>query len=277
MRAVLLTPLLVIGALSPRAGLTLISAKAPRATTPPLVVILLENHEYGSIVRAESARWLNRRFIPSGTLFTDYHAVDHPSLPNYLDMTSGTDSGCADDDCPRRSYETDNIFHQLTTAGIEWASWQGSMPSPCALRSSGLYVVKHNPPAYYANLFPHACRDNDVPYPSKLPTLPPFTFITPNTCDDMHDCSVRHGDHWLREHVPGLLAAGAVVIITFDEGTTGAGGGGHVMTAVSGPGVEAGSKNGKAFDHYGLLAGLEDWFGVRRLHHARTHSPLPLT
>jgi hypothetical protein len=49
------------------------------------------------------------------------------------------------------------------------------------------------------------------------------------------------------------------------------------VTAVSGPGVEAGAKDKRAYDHYGLLAGLEDWFGVHRLHHAKTHRPLPLT
>ena len=49
------------------------------------------------------------------------------------------------------------------------------------------------------------------------------------------------------------------------------------MTAVSGPGVEAGAKDPRSYDHYGLLAGIEDWFGVRHLHHAKTHRPLPLT
>jgi hypothetical protein len=116
-----------------------------------------------------------------------------------------------------------------------------------------------------------------VKYPKALPTLAPFTFITPNICDDMHDCSVNHGDHWLRNEVPDLLAAGAVVVITFDEGSSNEGGGGHIMTAVSGPGIEAGAKNRRGFDHFGLLAGIEDWFGVNRLHHARTHRPLPLT
>jgi hypothetical protein len=116
-----------------------------------------------------------------------------------------------------------------------------------------------------------------VRYPTHLPdTLQPFTFLTPNICHDMHDCSVSVGDRWLRDHVPPLLDLGAEVVITFDEGVTSKGGGGHIMTAVSGPGVDAGTRNRRRYDHYGLLAGIEDWFGVPRLHGATTHRPLPL-
>jgi hypothetical protein len=248
-----------------------------RASTPPLVVIVKENHEYGTIVGSRYARYLNRRFISHGTLFTNYHALHHPSLPNYLDMTSGKTSGCSSDSCPRRTYRTNNIFHQLSTAGIGWRSWQESMPSRCALDSSGNYAVKHNPAPYYRDLFPRLCRRYDVPYPSSLPSaLKPFTFITPNLCHDMHDCSVATGDHWLRRHVPALLDLGAVVVITFDEGTTNEGGGGHVMTAVSGPGVASGTRDRRKFNHYGLLAGIEKWFGVRRLNGAASNRPLPL-
>jgi hypothetical protein len=253
-------------------------ARSSRTTaTPPLVVIVMENHEYGAVVGSSSARYLNHRFIPSGTLFTNYHAVEHPSLPNYLDMTSGRDSGCHSDTCPRRSYRTDNIFHQLDAADVAWRAWQESMPRRCALDTSGRYAVKHNPATYYANLFPHTCHASVVPYPSSPPDqLKPFTFVTPNVCSDMHDCSVAHGDHWLRDHIPGLLDRGAVVVVTFDEGVTGAGGGGHVMTAVSGPDVPEGVRNRRSFDHFGLLAGIEDWFGVRRLHDAKTSHRLPL-
>ncbi len=252
-------------------------ARARTTDAPPLVVIVMENHEYGSIVGSPSARYLNHRFIPGGTLYTDYHAVEHPSLPNYLDMTSGRNNGCRSDTCPRRSYRTENIFHQLTAADIAWRSWQESMPTRCALDTSGRYAAKHNPATYYANLFPHTCRSAVVPYPSPLPDqLKPFTFVTPNICSDMHDCSVTHGDHWLRNHVPGLLDAGAVVVVTFDEGVTSAGGGGHVMTAVSGPNVAEGVRNRRSFNHFGLLGGIEDWFGVRRLHGAKTSHTLPL-
>ena len=143
----------------------------PRRTRAPIVLIVMENHEYGSIVGSSSAPWLNHTFIPRGTLFTDYHATHHPSLPNYLAMTSGTTSGCRSDECPRATYTTDNLFRQLSRAGIGWVAWMESMPSRCALQSSGKYAVKHNPPAYYATLFPRMCRARDRRYPGNPPNV----------------------------------------------------------------------------------------------------------
>ena len=84
------------------------ASRGARATRPPIVLIVLENHEYSSIVGSSSARWLNRSFIRRGTLFTSYHATHHPSLPNYLAMTSGTTSGCRSDTCPRNTYKAIN-------------------------------------------------------------------------------------------------------------------------------------------------------------------------
>ncbi len=250
---------------------------ALRTAHPPVVLIVMENHEYGSIVGSSSAPYLNQKFLPRGTLFTNYYALHHPSLPNYLAMTSGTTSGCLSDTCPTKTYKTNNIFHQLWATGIGWVAWQESMPTPCAVNSSGSYAVKHNPAVYYANLFPKICRRHDLPYPSQQPRqLQPFTYVTPNLCHDMHDCSIATGDHWLRDHVRSLLRAGAIVIITSDEGSTSVGGGGHVMTAIVGPGVSAGTRDGRRFTHHGLLAGLERWFGVKRLHGAATARALPI-
>jgi len=253
------------------------AAPPTRSAPPPIVVIVMENKEYGSIVGSSSAPWLNHTFIPRGTLFTNYHATHHPSLPNYLAMTSGTTSGCHSDECPRRTYTTDNLFRQLSRIGIGWVAWIESMPSRCALHSSGLYAVKHNPPPYYASISPRMCRERDRPYPASLPSsLRPFTYVTPNICHDMHDCSIAVGDRWLQAHIPPLWQRGALVIVTFDEGWSSLGGGGHVMTAMAGAHVPRGRRNGHAYNHFGLLAGLERWFGVPRLHHAITARPLPI-
>jgi hypothetical protein len=117
------------------------------------------------------------------------------------------------------------------------------------------------------------CKTADVPYPATLPSpLKAFTFVTPDACHDMHDCSVRTGDRWLREHVPALLDAGAIVVITFDEGSSS----NHVMTAVSGPGIAAGARSHVRLTHYGLLAGIETHFGVHVLHRAKDARPLRL-
>jgi phosphatidylinositol-3-phosphatase len=246
------------------------------SSSPPVVLILLENHSYGEIVGAHAARYINKTFLPSGTLFTRYFAVSHPSLPNYLALTSGSRDGCHSDLC-RTDIKAMNIFAQLRAHGLPWAGWDASMPRNCYRSDTSIYAHRHNPAAYYSDIYPKPCRSRDVRYPSTLPlTLPAFTFVTPNICQDMHSCSVATGDKWLSGHVPHLLGKGAIVILVFDEGTTDAGGGGHVMCAEAGPGIAAGRRVGTKLNHYGLLAGLENYFGLRLLAGAKTNKAVPV-
>jgi phosphatidylinositol-3-phosphatase len=251
---------------APLVLLPAIPASAGTGSGAPVVLIVMENHSYGQIVGNRNARYLNDRFIPSGKLYSNYWAITHPSLPNYLALTSGTTSGCRTDTCRTAHFTTNNIFHQVDIAGMHWRAYQEGMPSKCAVHDSGRYLVRHNPPPYYRDLMERPCKVADVPYPGTLPSpLKAFTFVTPDACHDMHDCSVSAGDHWLRDHVPAFLNAGAIVVITFDEGVSSD----RVMTAVSGPGITAGAQSHARFTHYGLLAGIEAHLGVRALHHAK--------
>ena len=245
---------------------------ASRTGPAPVVLILMENHSYGQIAGSASAPYLSR-FAHRGTLFTNMNAVSHPSLPNYLAITSGSTLGCTSDACPPRSFRATNLFQQLRVAGRTWRSWEESMPGRCVLYSARRYAVRHNPAAYYRDLFPNDCPQNDRPYPRTLPRrLPDLTFVTPNLCHDMHDCSVAAGDQWLHQHVPGLLALGAIVVITFDEGE----GTNHIFCAAQGPGIGHAVRRRAAFNHYGLLGGIERHFGLRRLRRAATARPVPL-
>ena len=245
---------------------------ASRARPAPVVLILMENHSYGQIAGNASAPYLNG-FAHRGTLFTNMNAVSHPSLPNYLAITSGSTLGCTSDACPPRSFGATNLFHQLGVAGRTWRSWVESMPGRCVLQDASPYAVRHNPAAYYRDLFPTGCPRNDDPYPRTLPRrLSDLTFVTPNLCHDMHGCSVATGDTWLRAHVPPLLALGAIVVITFDEGE----GSNHIFCAARGPGLGHGVRRGAVFTHYGLLGGIERHLGLRRLGRAATARPVPL-
>ncbi|HJX08051.1 MAG TPA: hypothetical protein VJ736_08275, partial [Actinomycetota bacterium] len=92
----------------------------------------------------------------------------------------------------------------------------------------------------------------------------------------MHSCSIATGNNWLRHHVPPLLHHGAIVIITFDEGVSNVGGGGHIYTAMRGPGVPHGRRDAHTYSHRGLLAGVERHFGMRRIYGARHARRLPV-
>jgi hypothetical protein len=267
------------GAETPRGAMR----RTAQASLAPVVLIVLENHEASAILGSPAAPYLNSTLIPTGRLFTSYTAVTHPSLPNYLAMTSGGTQGkVGTDSVYAGEIHARNLFGQLSRAGVRWRSYQETMPKRCyRLYAAGTdpqqYTLKHDPAMTYADIAnSRRCR-RVVPLTELDPTrLPPFSFVTPNLCHDMHSCSISAGDRWLGRHVPPLLRNGAIVVVTFDEGSTNVGGGGNVLLVEVGPGVTPGDTVGHAYDHYSLLAALEERFGVRRLANARSTDALPI-
>jgi hypothetical protein len=121
-------------------------------------------------------------------------------------------------------------------------------------------------------------------------TTPNLAYITPNLCNDGHDSPCADGrpgglataDAWLRQHVPAILNSPAfqqdgMLVITFDESeghTTGpsgvAGGtaGGRIGALVLSPFTRAGTTSTVVYNHYSLLASIEDTFSLPRLGYA---------
>jgi hypothetical protein len=154
-----------------------------------------------------------------------------------------------------------SIFSQLR--GGASRSLQGSMPSNCALRDAGRYAVRHNPEAYYTNVRAD-CGSYDVPLRKPANISARFTFVTPNACSDMHDCSVTTGDSWPATFLPPLLSSRAyragktAIFVTFDEGS----GSNHIVTIVVAPSVRPGARVGAAYTHYSLLRTTEEMLGL---------------
>jgi phosphatidylinositol-3-phosphatase len=282
-----------------------LAVPARAVTDAPVVLIMMENHAFGAsdshvngdttkyIVGNPDAPYINDTLIPSATLFMHYNAVYHPSLPNYLELTGGTNAGCTVDSCARDALANENLFHLLGEAGVSFTSLAESMPSNCTLNNQGRYLVRHNPETYYTDVdagtgSSYGCSNTDVKIapastqatPVAWPNpLPDFTYIAPNYCDDMHgsgkagvcpnatDQLITAGDTWLNANVPALLSEGAIVIVAFDEGVDGdkTGGGGHVAALMVGPGVGAGATDATTYNHASLLAGLQDYFGLTPL------------
>jgi phospholipase C len=241
-----------------------------------VIWIWMENEAFQSIIGSGSAPYLTQLAGSCG-LATNYEAVSHPSLPNYLAATSGNTWGVADDAAPTaHPIGHASIFSQLGAAGMTWRSYDESMPSTCDLNSSGEYAVKHNPAAYYTGIRAE-CRKWDVPFGAfasdvRRNRLPSFAFVTPNLCDDMHDCPIQVGDNWLHHVVPTILASqpyqsgSTVLFITFDEGTDVTN---RVATIVVSPTTARGTKSARHFDHYSLLKTAEQLLGLAYLAHAR--------
>ncbi len=226
-----------------------------------VVWIVMENHSYSQIIGSSAAPYINSLATTYGSA-TQMFAESHPSLPNYIAMTSGSTQGITDDNGPSsHPLSVASIFSQL---GTNSRSLEESMPSSCDKSSSGQYAVRHNPEAYYTNLN-GACSTNDVTLASAPDISAKFTFVTPNLCDDMHDCSVATGDTWLKGFVPKLLATpqyqagNTVIFLTWDEndGTSG----NQIPTIVISPTTSHVSSS-THFTHYSMLRTTEEILGL---------------
>lgn len=234
-----------------------------------VVWIVLENQGY-SVIGSPDAPFLNHLASVCG-LATRSFAVTHPSLPNYLALTSGSTLGVRDDGEPAsHPLQAPSIFSQL---GGSWRSLEESMPSACDRVTSGSYAARHNPAVYYVPLR-SACARQDVPMAFPLDLGARFTFITPNVCDDMHSCPIGVGDAWLHRVVDDVVASAPyrahalALFITFDENDLAALN--QVATFVVAPTVPSGLRVAQTFTHYSLLRTTETLLHLGLLGAARS-------
>jgi acid phosphatase len=128
--------------------------------------------------------------------------------------------------------------------------------------SSGSYARKHNPWVDFSNVASSSnLRFTD--FPADLTTLPKVSFVVPNMCNDMHDCSVSTGDMWLKNKL-GAYATWAkthnsLLLVTFDEDDRSASN--RVPTLFYGAHVATGAY-AEQITHYTVLRTLESLSGL---------------
>src|SRR5437660_696160 len=183
-----------------------------------------------------------------------YWADTHPSIGNDLNLASGVIPTNNDSASPSSMpLAIDNIAHEVEQAGKTWKDYVESDPniSGCGGLKSGAYFVRHDPLKYFTNIN----KANFVCFSQFATdlanhTLPNFSWLAPNGCDDAHDCSIGTYDTWLKTEIGPLLASSyfqpgsdGLLILTFDEDdkggtpsctttTVGQGCGGQVETVV---------------------------------------------
>ena len=248
---------------------SLANAPIARAQTPSfdhVFVIVMENQEYESIIGSSSAPYINSLARQYG-LATNAFGVTHPSLPDYMALTGG--ETFFTNDCVGCVVDAANIADRVDAAGRSWMAYMEDMPSACLATDSGLYVAKHNPFVHYRDIVADSarCTSHVVPFSrfnSDLSSgnLAHLVWITPNLCNDMHDCSIATGDAWLSRVVPQILQSPAfrnsVLFVTWDEGVTATNGGGHIPLIVASPYTPAGLRVSTTVNHYSLLRTIED-------------------
>ncbi|MFL5826759.1 MAG: alkaline phosphatase family protein [Thermoleophilaceae bacterium] len=236
-----------------------------------MVWIVMENKSFREVIGSRNAPFINRLAARCG-LATNFTAESHPSLPNYVAMTSGGTQGIHDDAGPSaHRLRVASIFSQLQSG---WRTFAESMPSNCSSSNSSRYLVRHNPAVYFTNVL-RRCMGQDIPLGSAPDVSARFTFMVPNPCNDTHDCSLRTGDAWLSKWLAKIFATPqyrsntTAVFLTWDENDGGPGNG--VPTIVVSPSTAPGRKSGLRFTHYSMLRTTQELLGLQPLlGHARS-------
>ena len=184
-------------------------AGAPaRAASPPVghvFVVVLENKSYAETFGSGSkAPYLSGTLARGGQLLSQYHAIGHQSLDNYIALVSGqapnpqtqadcqtfteftglpaldADGQAVGQGCVYPS-QVKTVADQLAAKGLSWKGYLDDMGTPCrhpALNATDdtqkaepgdQYAARHNPFVYFHSIIDSpSCARNDVPL-SRLP------------------------------------------------------------------------------------------------------------
>ncbi|HEX2664329.1 MAG TPA: alkaline phosphatase family protein [Candidatus Acidoferrum sp.] len=267
-------------------------------------LLIMENENYNQVIGNQYAPILNALAEDYG-LATNYRGVADPSEPNYVAMLGGDFFGINSDDpywFPGHTVSADNLMSQLEGAGRTWRGYFQNMPYPgyrgyCYPdKCNGIpdadtqYVSKHNGIVNFADLQTPAELGRMFPYTQLLADLasgavPNFSYIVPDECHDMHGAPpwcvdsdntgtvqqswlIAQGDKFAGS-VVNLITSSSIwetgnnaIVVTFDEGNTVSSQVATIVITNHGP---RGVTDNTSYNHYSLLASLQQTFGLECL------------
>ena len=259
-----------------------------------VVVIVLENVDYEAASQNKDLAAL----VAHGASFTNFHALFHPSYPNYLAMVAGTDYGIHrggsflgdkqvnfPDDAEHRT-----IADRLIAAGLDFKQYAEELPEgTCPWNISGQhasdkrgnYVRRHVPFLSFREVQQKWCdrvvrvdsskSDNFFVQDAKK-GLVAYSFYSPNMNHDGHDTTVSVAGAWVKKFLDSTfteqMRKGTLVVVTFDE--SGGNEDNRIFTLFLGDMVKDASQQdpnalGKRYTHYNVLRTIEDNFGLEPL------------
>jgi hypothetical protein len=248
-----------------------------------------ENRDSNQVYNSSDAPYINGTLMATYDYASDYTNDVHPSEPNYVWMEAANNA-CGDhtftnDNDPTQSNSTattDHLVNYLGRGKKSWKSYQENITASCGIKSSGMYAAKHNPFVFFQDVVGNYsgvssfCTSHVVDY-SQLATdlatnnLADFIEITPNLCDDGHDCSNTSVEDFLKTSTIQTVISyvttpsnHAVLIIDWDESeSTNV----HPMLIVAPTSTLVGSHSvGTQVDHSSFVRSMQMIFGVDPSH-----------
>jgi len=243
-----------------------------------VVLVIEENHTFAEVL--SSMPWLVGE-SNTYAFANDYHADAVGSALDYFWLSSGSGEqafGCTGSGCTN-PITSDNIFRELTRAGISWKVYADSLPHQGYMGGdSGAYVERHNPAKWYSDVINSPqLQQNMVPFTQfaadmAANQLPAYSLIIPDVNHDAHDGTLPQADAWLKSNVAPLLnqhyfqAGGdGLFIVTFDECDAAVGNcPEQVYTVVAGPHVKPHYQSSILYKHENTLRTILDALGVTK-------------
>jgi hypothetical protein len=260
-----------------------------------VVIIALENGDYEAAAKDKNLADL----AAHGASFSNFHALFHPSYPNYLAMVAGTDFGVH----RRGRYLADRqvnfpndaahktVADRLIASGLDFKNYAEELPEGnCPYRidsqhvaksKKGDYVRRHVPFLSFAEVQEKWCdrvvrvdsaKDDNYFVKDAKAGLVAYSFYSPNMNNDGHNTNVGVAGAWVSKFLDKTfsekLRKGTLVIVTFDESDHNADN--RIFTLFLGDMVkEGGQQDLKVLDrhytHYNVLRTVEDNFGLEPL------------
>jgi phosphatidylinositol-3-phosphatase len=255
----------------------------PVAHPARVAVIVLENRSYEEVIGSPSAPYINR-LARTNALATNYYAITHPSLPNYIALTGGAEMGITND-CATCDVAGDkNIVGQLDRSGHTWkAYFEGIDSNRQPGETTQKYNPHYNPFVYYESVRGvDQNRDRVVGFHDlhddlKTGRVSDLMWIAPGVKHDGHNSTLHAADRYASSLVPRVLQAigpQGVLYLTWDEGKTsdtrglGGAGGGRIPLIAAGGAARTHTLMALPANHYALLRTVEAGFGLRALRNA---------
>ena len=277
------------------------AARAPARHFDRVVIIVLENGDYEAAIRNKDFAALAAR----GASFSNFHALFHPSYPNYLAMVAGTDFGIhgrgrflAD---RQVNFPNDpahqTIADRLIASGLDFKNYAEELPEgDCpyridsqhvAKRKQGDYVRRHVPFLSFREVQEKWCDrvmrvdsskgnsllgDDSLFVKDAKAGLVAYSFYTPNMNNDGHNTNVDVAGAWVSKFLDKTfnekLRKGTLVIVTFDESDHNSDN--RILTLFLGDMVKPASEQDpkvldRHYTHYNVLRTIEDNFGLEPL------------
>lgn len=236
-------------------------------------IVVLENTDAADALAQPFLAGLAQR----GAYLNKFYAQSHPSLPNYLALTSGSTQGVNTDD--NVDLDVRHIGDLLEEKVKSWKSYTEDLPSGCdPTKHKKGYYRKHQPFMSYINVsqkrarcLAHIVPATQLDIDVQKGQLPNYALYVPNIDNDGHDTGVGEADTWLKQRFGRLLAnpqftRGTLFVVTFDEGDRlSLGEDNLIYTVLYGDMVRPGAQVEDQLSHYSLLRLVEDIFSLGSL------------